>query len=233
LANRQALALPLAVQLGNKTYMMLSHEREQFSEIFYRRHRKHVIRVMTKMAILVAIAAALAGINVFSFFCGKSDTTSAGIAASVFLAIFLLLAWASYRNVRNLFQVRALPYFERPIGQKNTWLAGEGFLWHSRQLDEIAVRLGVRRLSEFSSGDDMVRGEELEWFAPEEALKTVERLLQPDTQTSLTPAVVSDLTHIRDALRLACSQSAKFCFLIREGPSTSGLELERRKGSFF
>jgi hypothetical protein len=79
----------------------------------------------------------------------------------------------------------------------------------------------------------MIRGEKLQWFPPEEALKSVDRLLQPDTQTSLVPAVISDLTCVRDALRSACSKSTKFCFLIREGSSTSGLEMERRKGSFF
>lgn len=204
----------------------------QFAETFYRRHRWHVIRVATRMTIFLVIVGALAGTNLFSFFQGKGDT-SAGIAAAVFSAIFLFLVFATWGGIHGMFRVRVLPYFERPLGQKDTWLAGENYLRHSRQLDEMAARLGVRRLSEFASGDDMVRGEKLQWFPPDEALKTVERLLQPDTQTSLAPAVVSDLTHIRDALRSASSQSVKFCLLIREGSSASGLEMERRKGSFF
>ena len=212
---------------------MLSREREQFSEVFYRRHRWHVIRVAIRMAILLVIGGTLAGTNLFSFFNGKGDTTSAGVAAAIFSAIFLFLAFATWRGIRDLFHVRVLPYFERPIGQKNTWLAGKDYLRRSRQLDEIATRLGVRPLSEFASGDDMIRWEKLQWFPPEEALKTVERLLQSDAQMSLEPAAISDLTHIRDALRLACSQSVKFCFLIREGSSANGLEMERRKGSFF
>lgn len=204
----------------------------QFSAVFYRRYRWHVIRVATKMTILLVVVAALAGTNLFSFFQGKSDTTSGGVAA-IFLAIFLFLVFATWIGIRELCHVRVLPYFERPIGQKDTWLAGENYLRHSRQLDEIATRLGVHPLSEFASGDDMVRGEKLQWFPPEEALKTVECLLQSNGQTSLTPAVLSDLTRFRDALRSACSQSAKFCFLLREGSSASGLEMERRKGSFF
>jgi hypothetical protein len=211
---------------------MPSHEREQFSDVFYRRHRWHFIRVAARMTVLVFIAAALAGTNLVSFFQGKSDTTSGGVAA-IFLAIFLFLVFATWSGIRALRHVRVLPYFERPLGQKDTWLAGENYLRHSRELDEIGTRLGVRPLSEFASGDDMVRGEKLQWFPPEEALKSVERLLQPDTQRSLSPAVVSDLAHIRDALRSACSQSVKFCFLLREGSSASGLEMERRKGSFF
>jgi hypothetical protein len=212
---------------------MLTREKEQFSEAFYRRHRQHVIRVAGRMAVVLVVAGAVAGTCGFSFFRGKGDTTSAGIAAAVFSAAFLFLVWVSYRGIRDVFQVRVLPYFEQPLGQKGTWLAGKNFLRHSRQLDEIATRLGVRPLSEFASGDDMIRGEKLQWFPPEEALKSVDRLLQPDTQTSLVPAVISDLTCVRDALRSACSKSTKFCFLIREGSSTSGLEMERRKGSFF
>jgi hypothetical protein len=212
---------------------MLLRGKEQFAEAFYRRHRKHVIRVVTRMAILLVVATALAGISVFSLFFGKGNTTAAGITATVFTVIFLLLAFATYQSIRNIYRARVLPYFERPLGQKDTWLSGENYLQHSRQIDEIAARIGVRPLSEFASGDDLIRGESLNWFQPEDALHTTERLLQTDICSTLPSAVVSDLTRIRDALRLACSQSVKFCFLIREGSSASGLEMERRKGSFF
>jgi hypothetical protein len=211
---------------------MLSREKKQFSEVFYRRHRWHVIRVAARMTILLVIVGALAGINLHSFFQGTSSA-SAGIAAAVFSVVFLFLVFATWGGIRDLFRVRVLPYFERPLGQKDTWLAGENYLRHSRELDEIATSLSIHPLSEFASGDDMIRGEKLQWFPPEEALKTVECLLQSNGQTSLAPAVVSDLTRFRDALRSACSQSTKFCFLLREGSSASGLEMERRKGSFF
>ncbi|MGH9564098.1 MAG: hypothetical protein ACRD3S_21810, partial [Terracidiphilus sp.] len=74
--------------------------------------------------------------------------------------------------------VRVLPYFERPLGQKDTWLAGENYLRHSRKLDEIATSLGVHPLSKFASGDDLIRGETLHWFSPQDALHTTERLLE-------------------------------------------------------
>jgi hypothetical protein len=45
-----------------------------------------VLVYAARMTILVVIAAALAGINCFSFFRGKGDTTSVAVAAAFFLA---------------------------------------------------------------------------------------------------------------------------------------------------
>lgn len=209
------------------------YEKERFSAVFYLRHRKHIFRIVLRMTALFLIGSTLTGINLFSFFNGTGDINTTGIAAAVFGAISLFITWSTIQSLRNLARVRVLPYFERPVGQKDTWSAGENYLQHSRQLDKIAAEVGVRPLSEFSSGDDLMFGEVLCWFSPEDALRTVERLLQADIITSFPSTVVSDLTHIRDALRLACSQSVKFCFLLREGTSACGLEMERRKGSFF
>ena len=212
---------------------MSSLEKEKVAEVYYRRHRIHLFRVIARMAFFLAISGVLAGTNLLHFLRGINDTAQAGIAAAVFGAVFLFLCWATYQSICNLFQVRVLPYFERPVGQSDTWLSGENYLRHSKELDEIAVRRGVQPLSKFASGDDMIRGESLFWFSPDDALRTLERLLQTDVTTSLPSAVVSDLTRIRDSLRLACSKSVKFCFLVREGTSASGPEMERRKGSFF
>ena len=217
------------LRVENRRINMFSRERDQFSAVFYRQYRKHVIRALTKMVVFVAVAGTTAIVCAVASFKKNADITLAGIAT----AIVLFLVWSTWRNGRDLLRVRVLPYFERPLGQKRTWMAGEDFLRHSRQLDGMAAKLGVRPLSEFASGDDLIQGETLQWFSPEEALKTLERLLQPDARASLAPAVISDLAHIQAALCSACSKSIKFCFLIREGTSASGLELDRRKGSFF
>lgn len=208
---------------------MLSREKAAFSDTFYRRHRQHVILVLAKVAIVLALGGALAGTCAVFYFRRNGEAALLGIA----VVVVMFLAWAAWRGTRDVLRVRVLPYFDRPLGQKDTWLAGENLLRHSRQLDEIAARLGVRPLSDFASGDDLIRGETLQWFAPGEALKTIDCLLRTDTQASLPPAVVSDLKRVRDALHSASSQSAKFCFLLREGSSISGLESGRRKGSFF
>jgi hypothetical protein len=212
---------------------MLSRQKSSFSEPFYRRIRQHLFRVITRMTLFLVISGVLAGTNLFYFFRGINNTTHAGIGAAVFGAIFLFICWATYQSIRSLLKVRVIPYFERPLGQMDTWMSGENYLRHSKKLDEIAILLGVRPLSQFASGDDLVRGEVLCWFSPDEALQTLERILQTDVTTSLPTAVVLDLKRFRDSLRLACSKSIKFCFLIREGSCASGLEMERRKGSFF
>ena len=193
----------------------------------------HIFRVIARMIFFLVVSGALAGTNLVHFFRRTDDMAQTGIAATVFGAVFLFLCWATYQSICNLFRIRVLPYFERPVGQNDTWSSGEKYLRNSKELDEIAVRLGVQPLSKFASGDDMIWGESLCWFSPDDALQTTERLLQADVTPVLSRAVIADLTRIRDSLRLACSKSVKFCFLIREGTSTSGLEMERRKGSFF
>lgn len=92
---------------------------------------------------------------------------------------------------------------------------------------------GVRPLSEFASGDDLVPGEKLCWFSAEDGLRTAERLTQPDAAASFSAEVHSDLVRLRDALRAACAEGVRFCLLLREGSTASGHEMDQRKGSFF
>jgi hypothetical protein len=208
---------------------MLAREKKQFAEAYYRRHRSHIVRVMIKLAIMLAVLLILAGVSSFLALHGKNDVA----VLSVVVAIFLWIIFVAYRTVRDQFHVRVIPYFERKIGKKDAWLTGQNYLKHSRQLDEIAGRIGVRPLSEFASGDDLVPGEQLQWFLAQDALQTIEKLLNTEVVAEMPAAVASDLTHIRDSLRLACSHGVKFCFLIREGLSASGIEMDKRKGSFF
>jgi hypothetical protein len=207
---------------------MLSRQKEQFSEVFYIRHRQHAMRALRTLAIFLTISGATAGISLAAIFRGGGDAPFTSLAT----AVFLFLALATCLSVPNLFRVRVLPYFERRLGGTDTWLAGESLLWHSRHLDATAAQLSVRPLSEFASGDDLIRGEELRWFSAEDGLRTVERLMQPDAAASFSADVVSDLSRLRDALRLACSQGVRFCLLLREGSGTSGYEMGQRRGSF-
>lgn len=208
---------------------MLSLKKTQFSPALYYLYRKHVVQSIIKIAFLMTVSGAAAIIFLFLFLRKDGDVRAAGF----FIAVFLFLAWSSHQSIRELLRVRVVPYFERPLGRNDTSLAGEHYLRHSLRLDEIATQIGVRPLSEFASGDDLIDGEGVQWFSPDDALHTIESLLRHDVSSDLSTDVISDVTHIRDALRLASSQGVKFCLLLRHGTSVSGLELDRRKGSFF
>jgi hypothetical protein len=208
---------------------MLSRQREHFSEVFYLRHRQHVVDVLRRLALLLIVSGLAGPVWLVLRFFGEGDADLASIAT----AVFLWLVWVACVTLPDQFRVRLLPYFQRRLGDTDTWLAGESLLWHSQRLDAIALELGVRPLSDFASGDDMIPGEVLEWFPPYDALQTTEQLLQTSEVNSLSSDVVSDFTRLRDALRLACSENVPFCLLLREGSSTSGFEMDQRKGSFF
>jgi hypothetical protein len=70
---------------------MLSRESEQFSEIFYVRHRQHIIRLLTGTAIWLAVIG-LTGVLLLRSYCrGGSDGD--GWLASFAIAIFLYSVW--------------------------------------------------------------------------------------------------------------------------------------------
>jgi len=206
-----------------------STKKTMFAEVFYRQHRKHILRIIARFAVLLVIVGAAAGFCLLSFFRAKGEPAAAAVTTSV----FVFLAWIASQRIRDQLRARLVPYFERPLGNITTFLRGKDLLLYSRRLDETALQLGVRPLSEFASGDDMIRGETLNWFPPDEAPNTLERLLQPHVAENIPSEVVSDLSQIRNALNTARSRGVRFCFLIREGTSVSGAEMDRRKGSFF
>ena len=209
--------------------MMLARRKERFAEPFYARHRSHITGVPGCGLALLAVSGTVAAINWGFALDGQGGMVYA-LAAS---ALFLMFVWSAVAGYRDQFRVRVLPYFERPVGGTDTWLAGESLVWHSRALDEIAVQCGVTPLSAFASGDDLVVGEVLQWFEPADALRTVERLLEADVAVSLPVGVVSDLERLRDALRLASAAGVRFCLLVREGSFANGHEMSVRKGTFF
>lgn len=154
------------------------------------------------------------------------------IAAGAWAAFLYFLA-ALASGFRDRFRFCLLPYFERRLNTADTFLRGRSLLANSLALDQIAGQLEVRPLSDFASGDDMAWFEKLVWHDPKEALKTVERLLNSEAAGSFSDELVSDLTHLREAIKDASSRGVRFCLLLRQGSCVSGLELDRRKGSFF
>ena len=226
--------------------MALRHEelmavrQERFAEPFFSRHRSHKIVPMRLsgcgLVFLVASGIVVLG-TVTHLLVGWNDPTAARWSnlsrAVVAVALLLLFTAGALLAVRDQLQVRVLPYFERSVGDIDTWLAGEHLLNHSRRLDEVAAQRGVTPLSAFASGDDLISGEELTWFDPTDALGTTKRLLEADVAATLPVEVVADLERLRDALGRASSLRVRFCLLVREGGTASGHEMSLRQGSFF
>ena len=207
---------------------MSASRKEEFSDAFYLRHRRHLIRGLFNVAVTLTFTGSLAVLSFIPILDGEGDV----LAASVFTAVFLFVLWSAYRSVPHMFRVRLVPYFEKKLDGANTFFAGESLLLHSRHLDALAKGRGVRELSEFASGDDWITGETVQWHVSQEGLKTVESLMALEAG-KLSTDVVSDLALLECALRSASEKDIRFCLLLREGTSVSGLELDRRMGSFF
>jgi len=210
-------------------FSMLNQKKKMFADVFYTRHRHHVIGVVKQLAILLVLSGTAMSIAWFYITLGEGSVA----LTSLLTAIFLWLGWCAYESVPGVLQVRLIPYFERRIDGPDTWSSGVSLLWCSRQLDATAESIGVQPLSNFASGDDLISSEELCWFSSEKGLRTIERLTEPDMADSLPRDAVSDLKKLRDALRIASAKDVDFCLLLREGTSASGLEMAQRQGSFF
>lgn len=212
--------------------LMLSKKKEHFSDIFYVRHRNHVAYVVVKLLILLAVSGAASCLGWYSVLRGNGGDGSVLLTA-VATAVALWLAWVGYLSVPNILRVRLLPYFDGRVDGAETWLSGESLLWNTRALDDAAVEAGVKPLSSFASGDDLVPFEQVRWFSSEDGLRTAECLIDADSAASLSTEALSDLVKLRDALRIASAKGVKFCLLLREGSFASGLEMDRRSGTFF
>jgi hypothetical protein len=219
---------------------ILARREAEFAEPFYARHRAHLVASegvngcaigclgATGTVALVTLATAVVGLD------GVTVPSWGDAArAAVAVALFLTFAAGAVAASRDRYRVAVLPYFERPVGDTDTFLAGEELLRHSRALDEAAARCGVTPLSAFASGDDLIPGETLTWFDPADALRTTERLLASDALAALPAGVAADLGLLRDSLGRASGQGIRFCLLLREGSFASGHEMSVRRGSFF
>ena len=218
----------------------LRDRRERFAEPFFRRHHAHLTNPLRWVGcgpVLLGLAFVVALGTVVQLVVEWHDPATARwgnlIRAGIALALLLLVVASAWVAIRDQRHVVVLPYFQRRVGEIDTFLAGEHLLNHSRRLDEVAARSGVTPLSAFASGDDLVRGETLTWFDPTDALRTTERLLAADVAARLPVEVVADLDLLRIALGRASAQGIWFCLLIREGRTTSGHEMSMRQGSFF
>jgi hypothetical protein len=207
---------------------MLQKRRASFSEAFYRVHQRRTKRMLRWAALQFSIAATLTGIGFWQLFYGPGVLLP-GLFTSTFLVMMLSTIWSTV----DQFRVRVVPYYERKLGDVDTWETGKSLLAHSRDLDELTEFLNLPSLSQFASGDDLVEGEQLAFFPAEKALPTVEKLILRSKASRFSKDLISDLINLRDALKVAARRNVRFCLLLREGSTTSGQEMAIRQGSFF
>ncbi|MDB6031260.1 MAG: hypothetical protein JWM16_1598 [Verrucomicrobiales bacterium] len=207
---------------------ILQGRRAAFAEGFYRFHERRTQQTLYWAAVQIGVATILAAIGFWQLFYGKGV-----LLPGLFTAAFLVLLVSSVSGTIDQLRVRVIPYFETRVGDVDTWLSGKSLLWHSRDLDELSEYLSIRPLSSFVSGDDLVQGEELQFFDPNDALPTLDKLITRSKASRFPKQLVSDLTKLRDALKSASEKQVRFCLILREGTTASGHEMSLRKGSFF
>jgi hypothetical protein len=207
---------------------ILQSRRVAFAEAFYRFHEKRTAQMLFWTGVQIAVAAVFSSIGFWQLFYGEG-----ALLPGLFTATFLVMFASSVLGAFEQLKVRVIPYFEKPLGDVDTWSSGKSLLWHSRDLDQLAEYLSLRPLSTFASGDDLVRGEEVQFYDPNEAIPTVEKLLARSKMSRFPKELISDLTRLKDALKSASEKHVRFCLVLREGSGTSGQEMSFRKGSFF
>jgi hypothetical protein len=179
--------------------------------------------------IIGLLAALFIGRSVF----GNGSLLPGAIAMAI-LSLFSIAAAYSMYDVRH--HVQVIPYFERTVGDIDTFLAGHALARSVTQLDEFARDNQLQPLSSFGFNDDLC-GESLNWHLAEEGLKTVNGLLQLlPTRSELLrnhETLADDLEKLRHALERAKDQQIRFCLLLRHGNGTSGQEWSMRQGTAF
>lgn len=157
----------------------------------------------------------------------------AATAAAVFVVFSLgsLTGW--YQTCRY---VRIIPYFQRRVGDIDTFVNGHAVARHLKWLDELALRDGNLPLSHFGFADDLL-GETLVWHSVNDGLATVDRLLSrltddPDLLADCE-VLADDLRRIGHALERAQQQDIRFCLILLHTNATSGHEWSVRRGTAF
>lgn len=208
---------------------LLRHKEKQFSPVFYALHASRVKQGLHMEFGCLTLICAIAALTILPIGLGYDSALLASIGA----ALLFFVVITSLCGTRDILRARILPYFEVPLGDTRTWLAGKALLKHSRLLDDSAQRLGVTPLSAFASGDPLIPGESHTMHDAAEALITVEALLLSPETGLLGSRVHDDLVRLQEALALAKARGVRFNLHLREGSTASGHEMDMRTGSYF
>ncbi|MFQ5779726.1 MAG: hypothetical protein ACE5HN_02930 [Nitrospiria bacterium] len=216
--------------------------------MFFRRHPlrnfpcRHVVGVKKawlRIGVVFLIAVLMVVVSAYMFrlmwFHDRFAVLSGLVLFFSSLVLFCLMLMYP-GGIPETVEVRILPYFKERVGNTETFLYGQGIARRVVLLDALAEKLGLSPISAFGYNDNFL-GEDVTWHDAEDGLKTVSGLLDhlrgnPRLMDD-ADRIIRDLTRTETALREAHGKSIQFCFLAREGSTTSGLEMDRREGTFF
>ncbi len=159
------------------------------------------------------------------------------VAAAMVDAIYALYLWGSLWHWNDVLRhAQVMPYFQRRVGEIDTFLGGRVLARHVVELDLAARGLGLAPLSAFGWADDL-EGDTLTWHDPAAGLETVQALLAllkgEQVARSDRDAIVADLEGIAHALSRAGAKGIWFSLLLRHSTATNGREWEARQGTCF
>ena len=155
------------------------------------------------------------------------------IFASISGGILFYLLIGTVLSSKDSDKISLLPFFEKPIGDIDTFLAGKSLAWNSKRLSQVAIDLGLSPLCNFASGDPLFADEESRLFEPFDAIPTIIGLRQSEEVLAIGKALLHDLDGFYDALKKAETQRIRFSIHLRIGDSASSHEMETRGGSYF
>lgn len=226
---------------------------EQYPELYW----KHLRAAQKPRMILSSIGIALFGASSFMYiytYCseGKVILALGGIFTGflTILCIYALLRswWMKprarivlyFKKIENKIkdETKTLDSKQRKLV---TFDRGYGIASNFKQLDDIVCNVGLKPLSSFGFGDDMILNDvEVCWHKPDDCLKTVRYLIkyiEETTNISLinVQELLEDLKQWEIALFNALKENILICILliIQSNASRSSVEIEARAGTFW
>ncbi|MBI3866267.1 MAG: hypothetical protein HY290_30680 [Planctomycetia bacterium] len=158
------------------------------------------------------------------------------VQLTVFLGLTAFFGFGLWITLRVASQTTIVPYFQKALGDIDTFAQGHAVARSCQALDALADQLGLTPLSAFGFNDDLA-GETVVWHPPAQGLATVAGLVASlKTTESLSPdrdLLIKELSNIEHALQKATDANVPFCLLLRTADVTSAIEWERRQGTCF
>lgn len=184
--------------------------------------------------LLPLIVAAVTATSIYAMFLVQAPTIWNGVRLLLSAAFLLWFSREFLHGLKDRRRASVFPYFERNVGDIDTFRKGRTLAERFAEVDSLAVTLSVTPLHTFGFNDDL-DGETLEWHDAALGLASVTPLLkhlrQHPNLISDQEGVIEDLERIERALEKAREKRIRFSLLINVGDGYTSQEHLVRKGS--